>query len=182
MRYDRGLAESVGLGKTAVTGSQPLMKPFQAIAAMAENRVIGDRGTIPWHLPDDFRWFKQATMGGILVMGRKTFEAIGRPLPGRETIILSRSGFAAPGTRTAVDEDSLNRMLAAESRPVWVAGGGEIYRQLLARCDTIFLTRVKRAVAGDAFFPEFEDAFAAAELVLDRPEFSVTRYERRVKA
>lgn len=158
------------------------MKPFQAIAAMAENRVIGDRGTIPWHLPDDFRWFKQATMGGILVMGRKTFESIGRPLPGRETIILSRSCFTAPGTRTAVDEASLDRMVAAESRPVWVAGGGEIYRQLLSRCDSLFLTRVKRVVAGDAFFPEFEDAFAAVELVLDRPEFSVTRYERRARA
>jgi len=158
------------------------MKSFQAIAAMAENRVIGDRGMIPWHLPDDFRWFKQATMGGILVMGRKTFESIGRPLPGRETIILSRSGFTAPGTRTVVDEDSLDRMLAGELRKVWVAGGGEIYRQLLGRCDTLFLTRVKRVVTGDAFFPEFEDAFDAAETVLDGPEFSVTRFERKAEA
>lgn len=158
------------------------MKPFQAIAAMAENRVIGDRGAIPWHLPDDFRWFKQATMGGILVMGRKTFESIGRPLPGRETIILSRSGFTAPGTRTAMDEAALDRMLKGESRPVWVAGGEEIYRQLLGRCDTLFLTRVKRVVPGDAWFPEFEADFAAAELVLERPEFSVARYERRLRA
>jgi dihydrofolate reductase len=158
------------------------MKSFQAIAAMAENRVIGDRGAIPWHLPDDFRWFKQATMGGILVMGRKTFESIGRPLPGRETIILSRSGFTAPGTRTAVDEAALDRMLEGESRPVWIAGGGEVYRQLLGRCDTLFLTRVKRDVPGDAWFPEFEADFSAMELVLDQPEFSVIRYERRKRA
>lgn len=155
------------------------MKSFQAIAAMAENRVIGDRGKIPWHLPEDFRWFKQATMGGILVMGRKTFESIGRPLPGRETIILSRSGFTAPGTRTVPDEAALDRLLEGETRVVWIAGGSEIYRQLLHRCDTIFLSRVRRAVAGDAHFPPFENEFDPAELVLDGPDFSVTRYQRR---
>ena len=60
------------------------MKKFKAIAAMAENRVIGNKGEIPWHLPEDFRWFKQATMNGVLVMGRKTYESIGKPLPGRD--------------------------------------------------------------------------------------------------
>ena len=66
--------------------------PFKAIAAMSLNRVIGRGNSIPWHLPDDFEWFKQTTMGHVLVMGRKTFESIGRPLPGRETIVLTRSG------------------------------------------------------------------------------------------
>ena len=67
------------------------MKTFKAIAAMAENRAIGNQGDIPWHLPEDFKWFKQTTMGAILVMGRKTYESIGRPLPGRETFVLSRT-------------------------------------------------------------------------------------------
>ena len=81
-----------------------LLRPARtvtAIAAMALNRVIGDGNQIPWHLPEDFKWFKQTTLGHVLVMGRKTFASIGRPLPGRETIVLSRSGWSHPGVRTA---------------------------------------------------------------------------------
>ena len=75
------------------------MKHFKAIAAMSLNRVIGAGNRIPWHLPDDFKWFKAKTTGHIIVMGRKTFESIGRPLPNRETIVLSRGGFVFPGVR-----------------------------------------------------------------------------------
>lgn len=157
------------------------MKPFQAIAAMSENRVIGQAGRIPWHQPEDFKWFKQATMGAILVMGRKTFESIGRPLPGRDTVILSRSGFTAPGTRTVPDVASLDRMLIDDPRPVWIAGGAEIYSLLLGRCAQLFLTRVKRAATGDAFFPPFEHDFTHVETVLDHPEFAVLRYERKAR-
>src|ERR1041384_5769359 len=73
---------------------------LKAIAAMSLNGVIGNAGKIPWHLPEDFKWFKKITMGHVLVMGRKTFESIGRPLPGRDTIILSRAGFSYPGLRS----------------------------------------------------------------------------------
>src|SRR5438876_5577644 len=76
------------------------LKHFKAIAAMSENRVIGQGSKIPWHLPEDFKWFKQMTTGQVVVMGRKTFESIGRPLPNRETVILSRSSFQHPGVRT----------------------------------------------------------------------------------
>jgi len=75
---------------------------FKAIAAMSENRVIGLGTRIPWHLPDDFRWFKKTTMGHTLVMGRRTFESIGRALPGRSTVVLSRSGFVHPDVRDVV--------------------------------------------------------------------------------
>ena len=78
------------------------MPLFTAIAAMSENRVIGRGSLIPWHLPEDFKWFKQTTLGHVLVMGRKTFESIGRPLPGRETIVLTRSGFSHPGDQHIV--------------------------------------------------------------------------------
>ena len=74
--------------------------PFKAIAAMSLNRVIGSGNSIPWHLPEDFAWFKQTTMGHVLVMGRKTFESIGSPLPGRETIVLTRRAEPIPGVRT----------------------------------------------------------------------------------
>ena len=76
------------------------MKPFIAIAAMSLNRVIGAGNQIPWHLPEDFQWFKQTTTGHVLVMGRKTFASIGRPLPNRETVVLSRSDFQHPGVKT----------------------------------------------------------------------------------
>ena len=100
------------------------MKKFQAIAAMAENRVIGNGNKIPWHLPDDFKWFKAKTMGHILIMGRKTFESIGRPLPGRETIILSQSGCRAPGTRTVESLEQLNEVLTDDDRIPYICGTG----------------------------------------------------------
>ena len=75
------------------------MKQFKAIAAMSLNRVIGNENQIPWHLPEDFKWFKQMTTGQIIVMGRRTFESIGKPLPNRETMVLSRSEFRHPGVR-----------------------------------------------------------------------------------
>src|SRR5271155_5700800 len=100
------------------------MATFQAIAAMSENRVIGDRGKIPWRLPDDFRWFKHKTMGGTLIMGRKTFDSIGKSLPGRETVVLSRS-TAAPGVTTC-DLASLDETLRRLPKPWWVCGGEEI--------------------------------------------------------
>jgi dihydrofolate reductase len=79
------------------------MKPFKAIAAMSLNRVIGAGNKIPWHLPEDFKWFKQMTTGHVIVMGRKTFESISQPLPNRETIVLSRSQFSHPGVRVVHD-------------------------------------------------------------------------------
>ena len=103
------------------------MKPFQAIAAMAENRVIGAGNRIPWHLPDDFKWFKAKTMGQVLVMGRKTYESIGRPLPGRETLILSRSGYQAEGLQTLDSTDALMDWVKDESRTVFVCGGAEVH-------------------------------------------------------
>src|SRR5258706_6675103 len=79
------------------------MKPLQAIAAMSLNRVIGAGNKIPWHLPEDFKWFKRITTGHVIVMGRKTFESIGRPLPDRTTIVLSRAAFSHPGVQTIRD-------------------------------------------------------------------------------
>ena len=107
------------------------MKPFQAIAAMAENRVIGAGNRIPWHLPDDFKWFKAKTMGQVLVMGRKTYESIGRPLPGRETLILSRSGYQAEGLQTLASTGALMDWVRDESRTVFVCGGAELYLSLI---------------------------------------------------
>lgn len=156
------------------------MKHFKAIAAMSENRVIACGGKIPWHLPEDFKWFKQVTLGHVLVMGRKTFESIGRPLPGRETVVLSRTGFTHPGTRTVASLDELEP--SADSREMFICGGAEIYAQALPRCSDLFLTLVKRWVDGDAFFPPFEEMFDFAEEIRDTPDFKILRYRKRVLA
>src|SRR5438093_6669556 len=130
------------------------MKDFKAIAAMSLNRVIGDRNTIPWHLPEDFKWFKKMTLGQVIVMGRKTFESIGKPLPGRTTIVLSRSSSQIPGVQTVAELQQID--LSHETREVFICGGAQLYTQALPLCAELYLTLVKREVAGDAFFPEFE--------------------------
>jgi dihydrofolate reductase len=151
---------------------------WTAIAALAENRVIGCQGKIPWHLPEDFQWFKATTMGHVLVMGRKTFESIGRPLPGRETVIISRAGFSAAGTRTIASLEAVDGLDLA-GKKIFIAGGAEIYAQALPRCNELLLTRVKQAPEGDAFFPSFENQFQLAETVRETPAFSIERYVRR---
>lgn len=150
---------------------------FKAIAAMSENRVIGQGNKIPWHLPEDFKWFKQMTTGHVIVMGRKTFQSIGKPLPNRETIILSRAGFQHPGVRTIASLDEL-ALSATDTRQIFICGGAEIYRQTLPLCTDLYLTTVKRVVEGDAFFPPFEHLFKPAEIISDTPDFTIRRFVR----
>jgi len=152
-------------------------KPFKAIAAMSLNRVIGAGNRIPWHLPEDFKWFKRMTTGNVVVMGRKTFESIGKPLPNRETMVLSRGQFTHPGVRVVGSLDALPPLVAG--REAFIAGGAEIYRQALPRCSDIYLTLVKREVAGDAFFPPFEDAFELVETLQDNADFTILHYRKR---
>lgn len=154
-----------------------MSKHFKAIGAMALNRVIGRGNEIPWHLPEDFRWFKQTTMGHVLVMGRRTFESIGRPLPGRETIVLSRTGFEHPGVRCVGSLDDLP--VPTADRNVFICGGAEIYRQALPLCSDLYLTLVKREVEGDAYFPKFEDRFDLIEVIRDTPEFKILHYRNK---
>jgi|HubBroStandDraft_3_1064219.scaffolds.fasta_scaffold25548_2 dihydrofolate reductase len=130
------------------------------IAAMAANRVIGAGNALPWRLPADLRRFKRLTMGACLVMGRRTWESIGRPLPGRTTVVVSRRpGYAAPGALVA---HSLPAALDAARRAgegeTFVAGGAEVYRQTLALADRLYLTVIHRDFAGDALFPAFDPA------------------------
>jgi dihydrofolate reductase len=149
------------------------MPIFHAIAAMSENGVIGDRGKLPWHLPEDFRWFKHKTMGGTLIMGRKTFESIGKPLPGRRTIVVTRTTPALTGVEVCADLRSLS---GAPEEVWWVCGGAEIYRQLLPQCTVLYLTLVKRDVTGDAFFPEFKGAFRMDQVIHETEAFRVERW------
>jgi len=144
---------------------------------MSLNHVIGAGNKIPWHLPEDFKWFKQTTIGNIIVMGRKTFESIGKPLPNRETIVLSRNDFKFHGVRTIRALSELETL--GDDRQIFICGGAEIYRQALPLCSDLFLTLVKRTVEGDAFFPKFEDKFELAEELRDTTDFKILHYHRR---
>ena len=144
---------------------------------MSENRVIGQGNKIPWRLPEDFKWFKKTTTGNIVVMGRKTFESIGKPLPNRTTIILSRSRFQYPGVQVISDLSQID--LEHETREVFICGGAEIYTQALPLCSDLFLTLVKKVVPGDKHFPSFETQFDLVEELLDTPEFKILHYRNR---
>jgi len=124
------------------------------IAAMAENRVIGRHGGIPWDLPEDRRRFRELTWGHPVIMGRKTFESIGHPLPGRENIVLTRQrGYRPEGCLVAHDLES-----ALEACPgsgeIFICGGAEIFREALPRADRIYLTIVHIETEGDTYFPD----------------------------
>jgi dihydrofolate reductase len=123
------------------------------IAAMAANRVIGRGNTIPWHIPEELQWFKATTMGHILIMGRKTHESVGRPLPGRTTIVISRdTNRCFPGCTTVQGlKQALD--LCAGCEKVFIAGGAQVYAQALPLTDTIILSVLDQEVDGDTFFP-----------------------------
>lgn len=119
-----------------------------AVIAITPSGVIGRDGDMPWRLSSDLRRFKRLTMGGVLIMGRRTYESIGRPLPGRRTIVITRNeNWSADGVERASDPDEA--LSKAGNDRAFVVGGAEIYRQLLPKCNHLFLTRVWSAVEGD---------------------------------
>lgn len=150
------------------------------IVAMAANRVIGKDGQLPWHLPEDLARFKQITMGHTLIMGRKTFQSIGRALPGRDTIVLSRQrSFHAPGCQKASGLDDALQ-LASGAEEVFICGGEELYRQALPQVERIYLTVLDRDVEGDTFFPDIPDNFCSIreEQVTEGEPFHFSILER----
>ena len=126
------------------------------IAAMAKNRVIGINNSLPWYLPEDLQHFKALTMGHHIIMGRKTFESIGRPLPGRTTVIVTRDpAYRQTGCLTA---QSIPQALAqcAGDAEVFFVGGAELYAQALPLADRLYITEIQAEYAGDAHFPEID--------------------------
>jgi len=146
-----------------------------AIAAMSPQRVIGSAGTIPWHISEDLRFFKRTTLGHAIVMGRKTYESLGKPLPGRENLVVSRSA-TLDGVRVF---RSLSEIVEpTDGRQLYVIGGAELYAALLPRCSEILLTRVSMDVAGDTWFPEFENEFDAGEVLETGANYEIRRHRR----
>lgn len=149
---------------------------LHAVAAMTQNRVIGRDGTMPWHVPDDLRFFKRLTTGHTILMGRKTWESLGRVLPHRRHLILSRSMPPTPGVEILPDLQALESL--SLTGDVYVIGGAEIYRQLLPHCTSLYLTLLPFAAEGDTFFPEFADQFPHYEILESTPEAEWRRYFR----
>lgn len=153
-------------------------KNWIAIAAMGENRAIGINGKIPWHLPEDFRFFKATTLGHVLLMGRKTWDSIGRPLPGRQTLVISRSVATLPGATVFPSIQAVLENFDPQGRTVFVSGGQEIYTQALPHCSQLLATHVRGTFEGDTFFPAFESDFPLAEEIHTNDDFRIVRYQR----
>ncbi len=134
----------------------PQSSILSIIVAMAQNRTIGINNTLPWHIPEDLKRFKALTMGHHMIMGRKTFDSIGKPLPGRTTVIVTRNqGLKIEGCIIA---HTLAEAIAvsAEDDEIFVIGGAEIFAAALPLADTLYFTEIKQDVTGDVFFPEFD--------------------------
>src|ERR1700722_11789208 len=123
------------------------------VVAVADNGVIGRAGTLPWHLPDDLKFFKSVTLGKPVLMGRRTFESIGRPLPGRRNLVLTRSSPGLPAGVEAVGDIDAALALVSDVAEGCVIGGAAVYAEARPRAQRLYLTRVHGAFAGDVYFP-----------------------------
>ena len=132
------------------------MSKLSIIVAMARNRTIGVNNTLPWRCPEDLKYFKTLTMGHHMIMGRKTFDSIGKPLPGRTTVVVTRN--ADLEIAGCVIAHSLNEAIAAcaGDDEIFIVGGAELFRQAVAIVDTLYITEIQQDVEGDAHFPEFD--------------------------
>ncbi|KGR34648.1 dihydrofolate reductase [Vibrio campbellii] len=136
------------------------------IAAMADNRIIGKDNQMPWHLPADFAWFKRCTMGKPVVMGRKTYESIGRPLPGRLNIVISRDASLSIEGVTTVTSIEQALEVAGAVEEVMIIGGGAIYAACLPMANKLYVTHIEAKIEGDTQFPdwgkEFKETYSEA--------------------
>ena len=159
------------------------MKNCAHIAAAAANNVIGIQNKLPWNIPEDLKFFKNKTQGSTVIMGRKTFESLGSPLPKRLNIVVSRSrSFEGVLMASGIDEAIKKAQKEKNSKEIFIIGGGDIYKQSLDKVQKIYLTRIHKNYEGDAFYPEVpKDQFHLIEKI-DRkgnPDFSFLTYVRR---
>ncbi|MEO8718703.1 MAG: dihydrofolate reductase [Burkholderiales bacterium] len=153
------------------------------VAAVAANGVIGAAGKLPWRLPEDLRHFKELTLGHPVIMGRKTWESLGKALPGRENVVVTRTrGYDAPGAHVAASLDAAMALCSGEPL-AFVIGGSELYAAALPVADAMVITEIRRDYAGDTRFPEFERADwretqRKPQLATDGLRFDFVLYER----
>jgi dihydrofolate reductase len=150
-----------------------------AIVAMTSDRVIGQNGTLPWHLPEDLAFFKKTTSGHPIIMGRKTYESIGRPLPKRRNIVLTRDPhWSAAGVEVIHSPEELGQLPELAGR-AFIIGGSEIYALFLPLLDDLLVSHVLENHPGDTYLPDFEKQFPQVEILETHPGFQVRRYSRK---
>ncbi|MFV0337095.1 MAG: dihydrofolate reductase [Chthoniobacterales bacterium] len=156
---------------------------MKAIVAMTPERLIGVNGALPWHLPGDLKFFKQTTLGHRVVMGRKTYDSIGKPLPKRDNIVLTRDKNFYPNAEVTLLHSvaELLRMdkEATDEKECFVIGGAQIYRLLLPYCSEIYVTEVKGKFEGDTYLEVFESDFPKVQILSDTPDYRILLRSRK---
>ena len=156
---------------------------MKAIVAMTPNRVIGFRGRMPWTpITEDFRWFKHVTMGSSLLMGRTTFESIGKPLPGRFTYILTtdvaKTLLPAGELCAYVNERWIMELPFEKRNRIWVCGGAKVYQRFLPLCSEVYVTHIIEDYDGDTYMPEFESMFPNSKIVKETKDFWIVKHQK----
>ena len=156
---------------------------YKAIAAIARNGVICCGLKIPWHISEDFKHFKRTTTGGIIVMGRRTWESLGkRPLPNRENVVItSRPEDVQNGARAFKSLDEFESAFADDSRTVWIIGGAKLYETALPRCEEIVVSKIKASPQGDVFCPDISNTFEEKQILEQYDDFDVVLFKRKYK-
>ena len=150
-----------------------------AIVAMTPDRVIGRDGTLPWHLPADLAFFKRTTQGHTVVMGRKTWDSIGRPLPKRRNLVLTRDRtWRADGAEVLHTPEELRAMLGKQEGHAFIIGGAQVYAAFLPWLDDLIVSHLHAHHPGDTFLPPFEHEFPHSEILETHPDFTVRRWSR----
>ena len=152
-----------------------------AIVAMSSNRVIGREGKLPWHFPEDLKFFKRTTLGHPILMGRATFDSIGRPLPGRQNIVLSSTMAPREGV-TIIRSAAELPQVCGDAETVFVIGGARVFEELLPRYDGLYLTWISEPYEGDVLLPPFEHLFQLKEIMGQSEGLEFRYYERLGKA
>ena len=159
------------------------MKNLALIACVSEDRGLGYNNSLLWRLGEDMQFFKQITTGNIVVMGRKTYESIGNPLPGRENVVLSSRELKTPGIEWCSSAEDLDKFLATKTKPVFIIGGASLYQMYLDRVDKIYLTEVHSTKPADTYFPKFDkSAFICKVLKSGEQEgikYDIVEYTRK---
>jgi len=173
-------------GQVQASDSPPTNMELIIIAAMAKDRVIGSHNTIPWQIPEDMAHFKAVTMGYPVILGRRTYESIGGPLPGRQTIVVTAnpSFHLHPDCRMAASPNEAIRCCKGADK-VFIAGGVRLYQEALALADTLILTVIDHVYQGDTFFPDFSDSsfvLTNSQPIAAAVPVRIETYHRRIAA
>ena len=152
---------------------------LKIIVAHDKNRLIGNGSLIPWHISEDFKHYKETTMGHKMIMGSVTFESIGKPLPGRTTIVLNYDkNYDAQGCEVVTDYMELVNRYKDSEEVVYICGGASIYKLFLPYCEELIISEIKGDYSGNVYFPEYKDIFAPYK-VDERKEFTIIYYKKK---